>query len=169
MRRKIGLGIVGLMFILMLTSQISVAEAHSPGPITLEYDSETDILTVTVTHSTADVNSHYIYEIVIEKNSVQVDIVTYTSQSSASQVVETFTIAAVDGDVLEATAKCSVSGQDSEQITVTISDTTTDETTSTSSTTTTSGLTDPTVMPLLIITAIVVIAIIFVIVIIKRR
>jgi hypothetical protein len=164
----------------MLTSQVSVADAHSPGPMVLDYDAETDVLTVTVTHSTADVNSHYIYEIVIEKNSVQVDIQTYSSQSDSTQIVETFTIDAVDGDVLEATAKCSVSGQITEDITVEIpstttsstTDTSTDTTTSTSSTTTTSnggGTTDPSMMPLLIATAIIAIGIVLVIVVLVKR
>ena len=162
---------------LMLASQISVADAHTPGPMTLDYNASTEILTVTVTHVTADVNTHYIYEIVIEKNSVQVDIQTYTSQSSASQVVETFTVTAVDGDVLEATAKCSVSGQVSNQITVTGSATTSSSTTITSSTTTTSSTTAPTSGPfdyttmiLLIGGTIVALGIVMVVmIIIKRR
>ncbi|MBE0525533.1 MAG: hypothetical protein IH631_01225 [Candidatus Thorarchaeota archaeon] len=148
----------------MLASQISVADAHTPGPMTLDYNTSTDILTVTVTHVTADVNTHYIYEIVIEKNSVQIDIQTYTSQSSASQVVETFTVTAVDGDILKATAKCSVSGQVSNQITVTDP-----ATTSSSTTATTSGTLDNTTMTLLIGGSIVAIGIVLVVVIVIKR
>jgi hypothetical protein len=156
--KKKGLILLGVLFTLLFVSQTMVAEAHTPGPMTLEYDMETDILTVTVTHSTSDVNSHYIYEIVVEKNSVQVDIETYTNQSSASQVGATFTIAAVEGDVLRVTAKCSVSGQISDQITVADSTATT--------TTTTIPLPD---LVVLIAGFIVVIGIVLVLVVIVKR
>jgi len=180
MTRRKGLVLLGLMSVLLLASQGMVAEAHTPGPITLEYDTSTEILTITVTHSTADVNSHYIYEIVVLKNSVQVDIATYSSQSETSGVTETFTIAAVDGDVLSATAKCSVSGQVTGQITVTVPVTTTSSSTTTttsssttttsSSTTTTSALVDPIMTTLLFATAIIAIGVVLVfVVVIKRR
>jgi hypothetical protein len=159
MAMKKGLILMGLLLTLLFVSQTMIVEAHTPGPMTLEYDDDTDILTVTVTHSTADVNSHYIYEIVIEKNSVQVDIETYTNQSSASQVVATFTVAAVDGDILRATAKCSVSGQISEQITV-----------GGSTTTTTTTTPDYPTMTIVIATVIVVLGVVLLLLVfIKRR
>ncbi|MGY5870851.1 MAG: hypothetical protein RTV72_01260 [Candidatus Thorarchaeota archaeon] len=164
MERK-GLVLLGLLFVLLLASQPMVAEAHTPGPITLEYDSSSEILTVTVTHSTSDVNSHYIYEITVQKNSVQVGIETYTSQSNSSEVVETFTVTAVDGDVLSATAKCSVSGQVTGQTTVTGTETIT----TSSTTTTTSTTTDSSMTTLLIATAIVAIGIVFVVIVVFKR
>jgi hypothetical protein len=154
--------VLGVLLTLVLTTQISVADAHTPGPMSLEYDISTDILTVTVTHVTTDVNTHYIYEIVVFKNSIQVGIMPYTNQSDSSGVTETFTILASDGDVLSATAKCSVSGQVTEEIT--ISDSTTD------TSTTTSGTLDPMLMSLLILTAIIAIGgVMIIVVIIKRR
>ena len=163
MARRKGLLLLGILSVLLLASQGMVAEAHSPGPITVEYNPITEILTVTVTHSTADVNSHYIYEIVVEKNSVQVDVATYTSQSETSGFTETFTITAVGGDILSATAKCSVSGQVTGQTTVPVT-TTSSDTSSTSATTT-----DPMMIPLLIGTSIVVIGIVFVVVVVIKR
>ena len=166
MRRRKGLVLLTLMIALVYTLQISIVDAHTPGPMTLEYDADSDILTVTVIHVTADVNSHYIYEIVIEKNSVQVDVQTYTDQSDSSQVVETFTIAAIDGDVLAAIAKCSVSGQVTNQITVMDSTTTA---TTTSTTTTSTNTLDYAMTALFSATAIVAIVIVLVIVIIIKR
>jgi len=128
--------------------------------MTLEYNMDTDTLMVTVTHVTADVNTHYVYEIVVLKNSVQVDIETYTSQSDSSQVVETFTISAEVGDVLSATAKCSVSGQITEEITVGGSSTTTSS----------NGTMDYTFLMILVSTAIVAIGVVVVIILfVKRR
>jgi len=152
--------LMGLMFVLLVASQCTIVEAHSPGPMTLEYNMDTDILTVTVTHVTADVNSHYVYEIVVLKNSIQVDIESYTSQSDSSQVIETFAIAAEDGDVLSVTAKCSVAGQVTEEITV--GDTT-------PTTTASNGAMDSTILMLLVATAIVAIGVILVIVLVVKR
>ena len=163
MSRRKGLVLLGLLSVLLLASQSTVAEAHTPGPITLDYDSSSGILTVTVTHSTSDVNSHYIYEIVVQKNSVQVDIETYTSQGETSGVTETFTITAVDGDVLSATAKCSVSGQITGQTTVTGTETT--------STTTTTTTTTPDYTSIAIITAglIMAMGIVLIVVLVTKR
>ncbi|TFG31323.1 hypothetical protein EU528_06425 [Candidatus Thorarchaeota archaeon] len=165
MSRRKSLILLGIISVLFLASKGMVAEAHTPGPIVLEYNIGTGVLTVTVTHSTSDVNSHYIYEIVVEKNSVQVDIKTYTNQSSSSQVVETFSVAAVAGDVLRASAKCSVSGQISGEITV--PSTTTTTTTSTSATTSTTP--DYTIIAILTATAIIAIGIVLVLLVIIGR
>ena len=118
MNRRNSLILTGLIFIFILGFQAGLAAAHTPGPMTLEYNEATDILTVSVTHVTDSPTTHYIYEIVVEKNSVQVDSQTYTSQSDPSEVVETFTIDAEDGDVFRVTAKCSVAGQVSQQLTI---------------------------------------------------
>lgn len=126
--------LLGLFLLIVIAYQPVNVQAHPPGPITLAYDIDTEILTVTVTHVTADVNTHYVYEIVIEKNSVVFTTGSYTSQSSASGMSDTFDVPAVNGDVLKVTAKCSVSGEGLQQITV--SDTT-------STTTTTTGTADP--------------------------
>lgn len=151
--------LLGLMFTLFVASQFTVAEAHTPGPMTLEYDMDTDVLTVTVVHVTADVNTHYIYEIVVQKNSVQVDIATYTSQSDSSQVIETFTVPAEEGDVLTVTAKCSVSGQKTEELTVG----------STSTNTSTDGASDSIILMILVAAAIVAIGVVLVIVLVVKR
>lgn len=162
MWKKKGILLIGIMLALFLSLGISGVNAHTPGPMTLSYGTDTDILTVTVVHVTADPSTHYIYEIVIEKNSVQVDIKTYTNQSDSSQVVETFTVVAEDGDVLEATAKCSVSGQVTNQITI--------GPTTSSGSSPTPGASDPLIWPLLIATVIIAAGIVMVIlVVIKRR
>ncbi len=84
----------------------------------LNYDYDNQILTVTVFHSVADPNSHYIEEIIINKNSAFVMNRTYTSQSSTSSMADTFNVNAEDDDILQVTAICSISGQITQQITV---------------------------------------------------
>jgi len=131
--------LLGLILLITVAYQPANVAAHPPGPITLAYDIDTEILTVTVTHVTADVNTHYVYQIVIEKNSVVFTTGNYTSQSSASGMSDTFNVPAVDGDILKATAKCSVSGEGTQQMTVSNATSTTTSTT----TTTTTATTDP--------------------------
>jgi len=84
----------------------------------LSYDYDNQILTVTVFHSVADPNSHYIEEIIINKNSAFAMNRTYTSQSSTSSMADTFNVNAEDDDILQVTAICSISGQITQQITV---------------------------------------------------
>ena len=110
-----------LTFILLVSTayQPLHVQGHTPGPLTLEYDFETEILTASVTHVTENINTHYIYQIVVEKNSIQYTTRSYTNQSSISGMSDTFNVSSTAGDILRVTAKCIVSGQVSGQITVT--------------------------------------------------
>jgi hypothetical protein len=94
------------------------AQAHSPSNMTLSYDYNSQILTVTVVHSVADVNTHYIELITINKNGQFEMNRTYTSQASPSSMSDTFSITAADNDILQVTAVCSISGQITRQLTV---------------------------------------------------
>jgi len=93
-------------------------QAHSPSNMTLSYDYNSQILTVTVVHSVADVNTHYIDLITINKNGVFETNRTYTSQASTSSMSDTFTIPAEVNDILQVTAVCSISGLITRQLTV---------------------------------------------------
>lgn len=97
---------------------ITPVSAHAPSNMSLSYDYDNQILTVTVFHSVADPNSHYIEEIIINKNSVFAMNRTYTSQASTSSMADTFNVNADDSDILQVTAICSISGQITRQITV---------------------------------------------------
>ncbi|MHA2024637.1 MAG: hypothetical protein ACW98U_01955, partial [Candidatus Thorarchaeota archaeon] len=82
--------------------------------------------------------THYIVEIIVEKNSVEFTSRDYTSQPSTSNIVDTFDVSAVHSDVLTVTAFCNIAGQLTESITVidpSATTTTTDTTTSGGSTT----------------------------------
>ena len=163
---KKGLFLLGLFVTVLLAGQLVAVDAHTPAQITLEYDFDLQELTVTVSHSVSDTNTHYIYEIVVEKNSALFTTESYTSQSTTSGMSDTISVPAVDGDVLSATAKCSISGQISGQVTVV--DPTTSTTTSTSTTDTTS--TDlPIPMTTIILVGVVVLGIFAVVLSLVRR
>ncbi|MFW9919954.1 MAG: hypothetical protein ACFFED_10160 [Candidatus Thorarchaeota archaeon] len=124
-KRFLTLGLLVFLSLLALPLPIS---AHTPGPMILDYNADTDTLTVTVTH-VVSTTEHYIASLQVWKNDVPVETKTYTSQESNSGMDDTFTIDAVNGDVLKATATCSISGFVTQEITVTIGTTATSETT----------------------------------------
>jgi hypothetical protein len=106
-----------MIFTFFLIFSVST-QAHSPSNMTLSYDYNSQILTVTVVHSVTDVNTHYINLITINKNGVFETNRTYTSQASTTSMSDTFNIPAADTDILQVTAVCSISGQITRQLTV---------------------------------------------------
>ncbi|MGD9396581.1 MAG: hypothetical protein PVJ05_09160 [Candidatus Thorarchaeota archaeon] len=117
MKRRLTL-IFGVLLAIMILFQGTPVTAHSPNSMDLSYDFTSQVLTIEVSHSVSDVNTHYIYQVVVEKNSVEVLTRDYTTQNSTSGMSATYTIAADHGDVLSVTAKCIQSGQLTRQITV---------------------------------------------------
>ncbi len=103
---------------IMILIQGAPVNAHTPGTMTLSYDYASQVLTVGVSHSVTDVNTHYIYQVVVEKNSVEVLTRDYTTQNTTSGMSATYAITATHDDVLRVTAKCIISGQVTNQVTV---------------------------------------------------
>ena len=156
MKGRIKLTIIVVLALMVLAHGVQV-NAHTPASIDLSYDISSQILSVDVSHSVSDVNSHYIYEVVIEKNSVEVLTKDYTSQNTTSGFLATYSIPAVEGDVLSVTAKCIQSGQISDEITV-------------GDTTPTNG--DGTPMfstPLIAISVVALLAVIVIVILLRRR
>lgn len=122
--------------------------AHGPSEVHLDYNFGTQVLTVDVSHNTVNPSTHYIVQIIVEKNSVVFTTRDYTSQPSSASIIDTFNVPADDGDVLRVTAICNLAGQLSESITVSdpsaTTTTTTDTTTTTTDSTTTTDTTDTT-------------------------
>lgn len=111
--------LVGFSFLMiMILIQGITVNAHTPASVNLSYDFSSQVLTVQVSHSVADVNTHYIYQVVVEKNSVVILTRDYTTQNTTSGMSATYNIPAAHNDVLRVTAKCIISGQNSNQITV---------------------------------------------------
>lgn len=134
---------IAILFLVISALSPKQVQAHTPSDMTLEYDADTDELSVSVSHSVSDVDSHYIEEIIIYKNDVEVGSRSYTAQDSTSGMSDTFTVQAVDGDVLKATASCSISGSVTREITVSTETTTTETTPTTTETTTTPTTQEP--------------------------
>jgi hypothetical protein len=107
--------LLGLM-IFCFYPQISYADA--PKDVKIEYNSATQILTVTITHKSLFPGFHHIKTVEIIKNSVTVSKNNYDSQPKEVPFTYTYKVEAAKGDKLEATATCSLSGSKTATTTV---------------------------------------------------
>jgi hypothetical protein len=101
-------------FLLLSTNTI----AHPPSSMELNYNFFTQKLNVTISHQVADPNNHYVESVEILKNDVEFITTDYTSQPSTSTYIYIYDVAATDGDDLEVTAICSITGDITETIRV---------------------------------------------------
>ncbi len=92
--------------------------AHPPENIDLSYNISTQVLTVTITHNTANLNSHYVDKVEVYKNDVSIIEKDYTSQPSNTFTL-TFNFQAFVGDIIKVEAECNQVGKTEETITVT--------------------------------------------------
>jgi hypothetical protein len=104
------------VFMLMVISQAAIA--HDPSDMDLEYNFFTDELSVTITHSVAAPNEHYIESVEIFKNDVSYLLMNYTSQPSLTTFTYTYDVEAQDGDRIRVLAICSISGSITREITL---------------------------------------------------
>jgi hypothetical protein len=114
--------LVILMLMIVPFSAMHVS-AHTPEEMQLVYNIDTQILNVTITHNIqnnppSDPTVHYIGQVSIEKNGVPYSSTQYTSQPSLTTFTYNYSVAALDGDVLEVTAYCSIAGSILRTITV---------------------------------------------------
>lgn len=115
---------VFMVFVAVTMAPPSVA-AHAPSNMTLLYDWSSQELTVTILHTVADPNTHYIENITVFKNDIRIVSSLYTSQESSSTASDSFAVAANDGDVLRVWAECSQGGTIERTLTLTEPTTTT--------------------------------------------
>ncbi len=110
-----------ILFLGLLVSSFFLAtaltNAHAPSNVLLYYDFPNQTLDVIVNH-TGDGSSHYINKIEIYVNDVLNHTENYLSQTDIDNQEDDFVIPAVDGDIIKATATCSISGSLTGQITV---------------------------------------------------
>ncbi|KQC08603.1 MAG: hypothetical protein APR62_04390 [Smithella sp. SDB] len=99
-----------------LYPQISYADA--PKDVKIEYDFNTQILSVTITHKSSFSGFHHIKTVEIKKNSVIISTNNYDTQPKEVPFTYTYKVIASQGDKLEATATCNLSGNKTATITV---------------------------------------------------
>lgn len=105
-------------FVIFILFSIN-ASAHSPSSMSINYDKETKMLSVSITHIVDNPEDHYIYNITIEKNNNFYKSFDYTSQPSSSSFTYNYNdIDSINGDMFSVTARCIKGGQISKSLTV---------------------------------------------------
>lgn len=93
--------------------------AHAPKGVEVEFDPQSGILDVLVTHGVNDASKHYIYRIIVELNGEKVVEQKFSSQTNADEQNVLYTIHdAKEGDKIKVSAFCNISGKRSGEITV---------------------------------------------------
>ena len=108
-----------LVFVLMifcLYPQASYADA--PQDVKIEYNSSSQTMAVTITHKSSFPGFHHIKTVEIKKKAAVISTTNYDAQPAKSPYTYSYKVAAAEGDKLEATATCNLSGSKTETITV---------------------------------------------------
>jgi hypothetical protein len=109
-----------LLFVLMvfcLYPQVSYADA--PKDVKLSYDFSAQTLAVTIIHKASFPGMHHIKSVEIKKNAAVISTANYDTQPAESPFTYTYKVVAAEGDKLEVTATCNLSGSKTATLTVT--------------------------------------------------
>ena len=96
----------------------AATQAHGPGDVILNYDSDSQILSVTISHSVSNPQKHYIKKITITKNGKPLETYEYKSQPDPSSFTYTYNVKAKEGDTLKVKAKCNYFGSKTRELTI---------------------------------------------------
>jgi hypothetical protein len=99
-----------LVFLMFYCVYPPLAYANPPQDVKLGYDSNSQTLTVTITHKSSFTGFHYVKFVEIKKNGIAVSASTYDSQPDPVTFAYNYKISAAKGDTLEVTATCNISG-----------------------------------------------------------
>ncbi|MFX1503732.1 MAG: hypothetical protein ACFFDH_22415, partial [Promethearchaeota archaeon] len=108
----------GLFLIILISMTTVNTKAHNPSNMSLSYDSNTKVLSVSITHTVTNPSSHYIEYVLIRVNGSTVLNQIYTSQPSTSSFTYDYNITAGDRATIQVTASCSISGSITRSITI---------------------------------------------------
>jgi len=105
--------LVGICF---MYPQTSVANA--PQDVKLSYDSQSQMLAVTITHKSPFPKLHYINNVEIKKNGTIVSTNKYENQPDQATFTYSYKVMAVVGETIEVKASCSLYGSKTTNLTV---------------------------------------------------
>lgn len=95
--------------------------AHAPKGVELEFDSETAVLSVLVTHGVNDASRHYISKLIVDLNGKKIVEQKFRSQVDGEEQRVHYSIHdAREGDKIKVTAFCNISGKRSSEITIAV-------------------------------------------------
>jgi len=116
--KNIQLLIVSLMLFGVCFMYPQTSLANAPQDVKLSYDSQSQMLTVTITHKSPFPSLHYIKNVEIKKNGNSVSAGKYENQPDQATFSYSYKIPATTGEKLEARASCSLYGSRTANLTV---------------------------------------------------
>jgi hypothetical protein len=99
-----------IFFLFGITITNLSVKAHNPSDMNLVYSSISDELQVTITHTVANPNTHYIHTVTIRVNGSIDSTNPYTSQPTTSTFVYVYNVTANMGATIQVTADCTQAG-----------------------------------------------------------
>jgi len=109
--------VIAIISVIYITSATLNVKAHAPADVSLDYNSNTEVLTITIVHGVSS-DDHFIKFVYIRVNGSEVIDKEYTSQPTSSTFSYTYNITANEGARIQATATCSIGGDKTECIIV---------------------------------------------------
>ena len=101
---------LSVSFIVFLTIAGINVRAHPPNDMSLEYNSSTNTLKVSITHGVSDNTSHYVISVVIRVNGSIDQTEVYTSQPHLVFFIYEYTVITKNESTIQVTATCSEGG-----------------------------------------------------------
>jgi hypothetical protein len=108
---------IAMVSLIYISSATLTVKAHAPADVSLNYDSNTEVLTTTIIHGVGS-NDHYINFVYISVNGTMVVNAEYDSQPSSTSFSYNYNITANEGARIQVTATCSIGGDKTECIIV---------------------------------------------------
>ena len=101
---------ISIFFIVFLTIAGINVRAHPPDNMSLEYNSGTNTLKVSISHVVSDNTSHYVVSVVVRVNGSIDQTEIYTSQPNVAFFIYEYTVITNNGSTIQVTATCSQGG-----------------------------------------------------------
>lgn len=101
---------ISVFFIVFLTIAGINVRAHPPDDMSLEYNSGTNTLKVSISHVVSDNTSHYVDSVVVRVNGSIDQTEFYTSQPDLVNFSYEYTVITNNGSTIQVTAICSQGG-----------------------------------------------------------
>jgi len=101
---------ISVFFIVFLTIAGVNVRAHPPSDMTLEYNSNTNTLSVTITHGVSDNVTHYIASVQVKVNGSTDQTQFYSSQPDLNVFTYEYIIITNNGYTIQVTAICVLVG-----------------------------------------------------------
>lgn len=92
--------------------------ARLPSKIAMSYDAQGKNLHLEIEHVTKNPRGHFIRNVVIYKNDVEIKKSLHVQQTSHSSLVEDVALEAVSGDVIRVKARCNEAGYKEETLVI---------------------------------------------------